>query len=948
MPIIDKQIEAFLEEITKKYIQRGQLPSQTAIGRELKKLQERLNGSPTFRPWSVARFQQFDVVRWNEEIQLVEFDLKTLFHELVTQALGLMKRTGWAETVYRSQRGQLDRILAALNDVLFTKQNAEDHFLGFSETFTDFSKIDISESTEGVLSLAEKVALIPAAPMGTKRILMEDKIREYSQRVEVVRPARDQIISSRPAADAPFKNIFHDMSVIWRHDVVTQRDSGVEIQAVFPIDQKTGPYRITRAAITPTSETKMSCKILYSNDGENFILLPIKEEWLVLDRMSNEVAVDFEGVTARWIKIILKKDYADEETGQGYRYSFGIKNFSLYEANRLPQATYQTVVMTPAFGLVEKVAIEVEDWIPGGTEIDYYVSGLSGEFLPIAPVDRADPQAPRVVRFGDMYEVWARFDGAGELAYVYNALNFYRINAEPVSGDYHFGMSQLYRGKWAWARETNVIEEIQAARDVYIDFASDTQKLYTYKSETVTGDLLTHPYGDQRTVIVVPSDDEIYYDRNNSGHLVRPDPTTDVDNDTEPTYAVAEVLAIRGSYTVTGETFTLSTTKWTELANRNIDENEDITLQVYRAGPDPVAGWYDFTEDSSWHMEKWPGQGDYLTGRAKMVADAYGTGVTSASARINYTIRRDVTHLVRDIVPSKGQIWLAHPVTADRFVVRYRVVPENIVRKSVVVTSSPGEEYGTLYTEGRDYKINVSSGTITRLNTNDNKIKSGGTCYVDYQWVDEKYNLETYTAWCFYDKDESTRIEFSPPDIDKDNGETFYMDINGGRVDLAEAQETPILSRGWYRFAVESAAITNSDAGIRKVLELTDIIGDPIFSGTKYFSEIRAFRQPMYQVSEPKLKFGTRKDDRSTFAIDGEGYVVVNFNPGSAEDITTLLYDPTTDALVEQDEHFELLRVRSSGKTPTGIRLRIVLRRNPNVDPGTTPKVFRWALRLSR
>ena len=174
------------------------------------------------------------------------------------------------------------------------------------------------------------------------------------------------------------------------------------------------------------------------------------------------------------------------------------------------------------------------------------------------------------------------------------------------------------------------------------------------------------------------------------------------------------------------------------------------------------------------------------------------------------------------------------------------------------------------------------------------------------------------------------------------------MDVNGGRVDLGEATETPILTRGWYRFAVESTGIASATSGIRKVLALLDLDGDPIFSGTKYFSELRAFRSPMYQVSEPKMKFGTRKDDRSTFAIDSEGHVVVNFNPGSASDITTLLYDPDTGTLVEQDEHFELMRVVSSGQTPAGVRVRAVLRRNPNVDPGTTPKIFGWSLRISR
>ena len=945
MPLIDKQIQATVNMLIEGAIKRGRLPGQVDLLEELAGIQERINGSPVFRPLAVTRFDQFDVKKWNSEMQHVEFDLNILFEELISQAILLMKRTGWTDTVYRSQRGQLDRIIGTLNDILFAKQNAEDHFMGFSETFSDFSKIDLEVSTPGILSLAEEALLIPTAPMGTQRIPMEDLVREGVQGVVVNQPPQPELIRTATASDAPFSNIFHDLSLIWRHDVLTQNDLGCEIQITFPISAATAAHRITRASITPTSESEIKCQILTSIDGENFTLLPARDEWLILDRASREVAVDFESITARYIRLVLKKDSADELVDDKYRYSFGIRNFSLYTAARMPQADYQTVLLAPQFSTVEKVALEVDDFRPGGCEIDYYVSDGTGEFFPISPIGRASARAPQTIRFGDMRELKTSFFASGELAYTYNAQDYYTVNSLALTGESHFGMSQLYRGRNAWSRETSTVEEVRTNRDSYIEFTSENQKFYTYVSTTVTGEDLYALDGTSRTVLTIPEAQELYYDRNIAGHTVRPGFGVDIDEDAQPTYAVAEVLAVRSlGYIVTGETFSLSSSEWVEFANRNLDE---ITRPTIEWSTDENT-WYDAIEDDSYVLETIPGQGDYLTGRIKMISagNPDGGGTDPLYGRATYNVRRDVTHLVTDVNATRGQIWLAHPISADTFQIRYRIVPENIIRKSIVVTERHGEDHGIVYKEGSDYLVNVGLGAISRLGGG--RIPERGVCYADFQWVEERYSLETFSVWCFFDKTEPEIIRFSAPSLDKDNGETFYMDVNGGRVDLVEAGETPILTRGWYRFTVESKVITDADAGIRKVLALVNTAGEPVFSGTAFFSEIRAFRAPMSQVSEAKMKFGTRKSDHTTFTIDPDGFIVVNFNPGASLDITTLIYNKDTGLLDERDEYFELLRVTSSGQTANGVKVRAILRRNPNVDPGTTPKVFGWALRISR
>ena len=222
------------------------------------------------------------------------------------------------------------------------------------------------------------------------------------------------------------------------------------------------------------------------------------------------------------------------------------------------------------------------------------------------------------------------------------------------------------------------------------------------------------------------------------------------------------------------------------------------------------------------------------------------------------------------------------------------------------------------------------------------------SAYVDYQYLEEVKTLELYYTYCYVDTSDRPSIRFSALNLDDVEGEKFFLDIQGGQVDLTKATETPNLTRGWHRFSVLSKPITDLTSGIRQVLSLRDIEGDPVFASTKYFNEVRSHREPLRQVTVSKLKYGTRKDDHSTFALDTNGYVVVNFQPGSAEDLVTYRWNTLSSSLVQYDEQFELIYLLPSTRTPDGVRFKAVLRRDESADPAITPKLFAWAVRISR
>ena len=153
MAIIERQIRSKLDSIITDKLREGKLPRTNSIQQETKDFMNRVDGGPIFRAIHQDYASTWDTVQWNREIEYAGFDLGILFEELIGQAISLMRRTGWAETSYRSQRGQLDLAISELDDVLFAMRNADYQFMGVRDIMVDMSKVDLASSTNGVVDL---------------------------------------------------------------------------------------------------------------------------------------------------------------------------------------------------------------------------------------------------------------------------------------------------------------------------------------------------------------------------------------------------------------------------------------------------------------------------------------------------------------------------------------------------------------------------------------------------------------------------------------------------------------------------------------------------------------------------------------------------------------------------------------------------------------------------
>ncbi len=930
MAIVDTQVSKFVDMAINHLLQKGVVPSSRAINTRVRQYSERVGGGPMFRPFKVEDGHQFPITQWNRELEFVEFDLMVLYEELVGQALELMRRTSYAETTYRSQRGQLDRIISLMEDLEFTLSNSDVGFIGISDHLTDMDKQDIPSSTQGVQDLSEEAVLIPASPLGTERIKMDHKARSHIQEVKVIEPGGNQILSSFTSSNAPFSNCFQDLSLVWRHDIVTKSHEGkVTISVTFPVQADESLIQMSRVGIVPHSESKMLLSVQISNDGFNFVALPGGTD-VPLDNMKIETNLDFARRSVRYVRLLLTKERPDERLNNSNRYSFGLRALAFIRAVRPFHATYQTVRMTPEQGQIERVALETEERIPNGSSIDYYVRAGTGEFLPIIPLGRSSGYAPKYLQFGKSQRVNVSFKAdSPTLDSTINAVPIYSVSPAldtgDMTGDVIYGSAKMWRGRDAWHRNSGIEETARVVRDAYVYFGSDDeQSLWIWDEQEASYRDGINTSSESIGILEVTGD--IFYEKN-SGHRMVPAHNVDQGTDNQPTYAIAEIIAHRSASLNTGETISMSVGQTSNFTFRNVNESETISATV---------GVNTLQEGTHYELVTLDNDENYLNGQVKLLA--LPDSSTSANVEWEYTIRKDITHMVTRI--ERNTIFIFAPVDAEWFEMKFKTVPDDIVRRSVVVKASRGEAEVT-YEDGIDYRVNVDSGSITRLARDGaNGIQSG--VFIDFQYRKTERNIDVYDCWVFVDREEPFKIEFSKVALDKVSGENFFLYTSAGKIDLTDSTETPLLSRGWYQFSTVSKPIETAGSAINLILALVDINSKSIFTGQEFFSELRAFRNPMVQTTENGLKYSTRKDDHTKFALV-DGYVLTNFQPGGTEDLITEDY-----LLVEQSEMFELSYLAESKESPSDVTLRAILKRDPGTDQGVTPKLFWWAIRLRR
>lgn len=969
MPIFDRQLKKRTEELTLDALREGRVPSLRELSSKLREFVKRTESGPLMRPRYQGYRQVWDIEATNQVKREILFDLEVAYEEVIDQYAKMLRRQGFIDLAYRSQKQEVERLIGMLRNLLFVTKNAEDNFYGVFDSFTDLTKTNQTLTSQDAVDLEEGVVHLPQTSLTGGRVDMSWLYPYGSWPTTAVSlapaPAEGQdgpqVVQNESVPGAGFGNAWGDFATAWRHVVTTGDDHGVELVFTVPVSRTTNEtLTLTRIAITSGAAQEMQVKLLHSMDDVNYTRFAGVEEFVSVGAGKTR-AVDFEDTRVRFVRFVCRMTTPTVLEGESRGYVYAFKRITLHRLGRVQQSEFFSKPLSPT-GLtngIDKVSLQVIEEIPAGCSVDYFVAADDGAgqpdggWRPIAPMNRSTTSGlPRLVRFGYAADVVTSLP-APTPALPYDTVrqvDFYRLTEDPLTYNPIFSSALLYRGRRAWWRNTNRTAEIREIRDAYIDFGpGDTQFLYALATETpdVERELRTTTSTPQ-TVLKTTRD--VHYDAT-SGMLLKPPPATNPEMDQRPNYAVYKVLRYRDTMVVDSESVVMANDEtWVSMANTGVQSRgtgrpvvKDVTSSVtYIEGSDYVL---EVDPDSPEHSP-------VLTGRIRRISTGNISG--GATVKISYTLNSDVTYLVD--AARGNRIFLSKDLgvaTDQYFQVTYRFIPrtpDNTIRKATLeVRSNYGSQSGgTIYKEGPDFIVDPNQGTITRVPTG--AIQMGTGVYVDFQYEEQPQDLDTFTTWVRVDSRDPIRVEFNPIGADLDAGEMILVD----GTDVSRMTEFPELSFGWHQIVVRSKRPeANGNAAIVRMAELRDRINDPIFvSGGKYFAEMTASRVPMGQRTYTQLTKNTARGDHGWFAITDDGHVVVNFEPGTTEEIYTygLRRAVSTDTYSAQTwpEEFELTYsyALAEQENVTAVLLKASLRRGPDAPQGVTPKIHEYHLRI--
>lgn len=986
MSIYTNQYQKLLSQELLRYLMIGTLPDINEISSRLSKALDK-KGKVIYKYMPQPFKEVFQNEVYNKGLNSIKFDIDVFNETLIELFSDASKRLNFADLYNKVTSYELEKLGAALENLLFVSNNSDFYFEGAFETFSDVSKTNVGASSKDVVDLAEGCIALPYGGRNTHRIDPGLLINEQTASIKVSNP--EVVISSNQIPNSKFGNIFTDTLSIWGYEIITNQNIPFSIEFKFPLNinrSVESEYFVSRFEVVPHSIKDQKFEITISNDDVNYLSLLGYEKGIDLKEQKKIYGLDFETSLVQYVKIKLSKLTADEEilsgTSKQYRYIFGLKKFAAFQTGRVQSATYisKPFTFTKSIG---KVSIDAESTIPSGCSVEYSIAPVIndsiGAFIPIVPVGNASTiGASKVVKFNSVLDKAARFvvTTSGDDAPIvygnpFQGKEFYRVG-KALGNKPIFGNSLLYRGYKSWYRDITGGFEILNVDDNYVSFAeNDIEAMYATTTE-VPGISVPSQSNDgiYRTQLVLSKPP--YYD-SSKGHSLKPQPGVNNSQlNIMPNYAIYKISLNKTTSRITAP-FVLSSSRTqylpvssfilytTDGTKRPVIQSQ--TGVLYTEGTDFTYETIDIGGQSR------PTSRIIIPNGSRFL-DTAGN-VQPLALEFVYSNDPDITHKVIQIQGNTVMLEHASYNQLDSLEIIYRFIPvspSTIIKSSIRVSNLPSSSTSRIfYVEGRDYVVDPSTGGIQRIPTG--SIDTKGSVYVQFSYRGSSTNLQTFLTWAFINSTEGNQIKFDLDPSTKKNklvtdatvGESFYVNTKDGLIELTKATATNTLPYGWVQFIVRSKdPDTFSSYGtnlIDQVIQLKDINKKKIFrENNYYFNEIVAFREPLQEKTLNHLKVNTLLSDHSVFAIDSltdpyNSYIVLNFKPNE----TTELYckTPTDDSdesnpPASSDEEFLFKWKESLGSTEAydSLVVKIDLRRNPDVYTSLTPKVMSYQLRV--
>lgn len=477
MSIARRQIKEAMNEIIKKELQKGSLPSVESITNKLNQhFSDKVLGQPTMRLRPAKYRQPSSSQDWNDTIEEIYTDLVVLYEESLDQVERIIQDFDYAETEKRKINRKVKELESKIQELLLLNNNLEGYLYSVSDNFATQAKVDMNKTNCWIdYSLGE------VTPMFNRIGTIKADLSNKSPQVSIV--SQKDIVRAQIIGDA--KSMLDDnLNTFWLTRVTSKTEQ--DVSYLIKINNLS-LEEVNRITISPKVTDDVSVDLKISADGYNWIGAGKK-------RIQEKTVWDFDSIDLKHVEFTITRSAYDEteplESGDmGFVYYIGVENISILKVGFENSGT---IISKPLIALdrqgvevpANKISLEVQDETPQRSSIDYYVAlqpqseidqGIEPQWQPISPSNKGGSRLPKTIDMKMVNSVApiSNIDSSSAGHYTnVNGLDFFYLLNKNTLFDRNIvispqqGTPNLYKGVNQWYVENyqHELKEIRAPR----------------------------------------------------------------------------------------------------------------------------------------------------------------------------------------------------------------------------------------------------------------------------------------------------------------------------------------------------------------------------------------------------------------------------------------------------------------------------------------------------
>ena len=412
MSVSDKRLAAYTDALLKEYIQDGTLPDEVIIERALSsKYADYYNPAtgnfdinrPLWEQHPITYRSISDYTVWNTIQNEASEDFDILYSECLQDAKLLTDKLYEYSTKASMMRRRLARLVNRIENLLLLGSDTAGFLDSFYDTFIDDQYIsrDLPTITTALVNIDKQLVELPEdtssevdGAVETSSILNLIAIKESDIRMAV----QNNVASVVSISNASVTDIFNNKATAWQKEFILSDSGPLKLELtvrVSPLE----PISINRIEIStkmPDATNQVLVQAQYSPDGISYYDVPAVTN---PQYTRGDIQFVFRAIWASHFKFYFTKTVPDHDNS----YYMGIQYINFIEMKYASNAIlFSTPITRPSSLAINRVACEVCENCPQGTDIDYFVgyptgSGSEYVFTPISHTADDNPEYAKII-----------------------------------------------------------------------------------------------------------------------------------------------------------------------------------------------------------------------------------------------------------------------------------------------------------------------------------------------------------------------------------------------------------------------------------------------------------------------------------------------------------------------------------------------------------------------